>query len=192
MKTKTSRSSRSLSRERGEPDPYDQFEAKGKIAGEPDVVMPYESTELPDKRKVMHRYTTYFIPAGKAFDLSLEILEIAGKELDKLGETQGKSEVEILASLAESFSGMARRMLERGGHKKAIEILNYTTRDGQKLQKAGAFRTAFTGNQLELYKALIWVLKVNFEDFFAIASASTGQENDEEEAEEEAEEDFED
>lgn len=131
---------------------------------------------LYDRNGDAHKYVVRFTPAGPGFNLALELLHIFGEELallEGVEEFKGKSPVQILALAGQGVGGVAFKILEIGGYKKAQEIMRYTKRDGKDLDSAH-WAFAYTGNIAECAAALVKIVAINYADFFGEGSPLNG------------------
>jgi hypothetical protein len=126
-----------------------------------------------------HQYFIVLFPSGKGFRMACRLTKIIGGMLgrswsaispmdlgEKIQEAAGVLDGAIDGeAAARAIEMLASQILDEGGDAFVKEILQYTHRDGQKVD--AYFETAFSGNYGELFEALYHTCKVNFGPFFA-------------------------
>ena len=95
-----------------------------------------------------HEYSALLVPADDGFELSLELVAALGEPLfaalGGLGEDDGLKSIE-----PKKLARLGRR------------LLSLVTRDGQALSNSHTFNTAYRGNYVELYTAIMKVVQEN-------------------------------
>lgn len=157
-----------------------------------DSIEGIETTTIVDKRGTPHRYETVPFPAADGFNLMSRIGTIIGGPLGelinavkgssgdvdvrKLVSDPGAVDLDALdgSALGMGLQGVAQAIVAQGGSQLLLTILRNTTRDKVRLAKASEFDRAYAANYGELFKAVAWVLKVNFSDVFDLMGNHTG------------------
>lgn len=136
------------------------------------------NTVITDAEGVEHEYTTIAFPAGEGADLLLEITEILGGPMSRIGlglmslsQEGGESK-----GLPEALTELPRMIAQKGGQKLIRRILRTTKRkDGKDWQSLGTdhlFDSVYASNYIEMFQAIGWVVQVNFLPF--LTGNSTG------------------
>jgi hypothetical protein len=115
------------------------------------------------------KYTCTQFPARRALKLKTKLIKlIAPSIFTGIGAAQGPNILDV--SLDSPLLGKAVEMLvsrldEDDMVRLILEMLSSTRRDGKELTE-GHFDMVYAGNFAELFKALFFVLEVNFGSFF--------------------------
>lgn len=108
-----------------------------------------------------HEYSALLVPADDGFELSLELVAALGEPLfaalGGLGEDDGDEDDMDLSALGPALKGIEPKKLARLGRR----LLSLVTRDGQALSNSHTFNTAYRGNYVELYTAIMKVVQEN-------------------------------
>jgi len=136
-------------------------------------------TSIVDANGVSHEYTTMQFGGEEGFNLFLDLLALGADQLGgvlsaiKPGGSGDLADADVdLDKMGATFAALASKVLQKGGVEFAKRLLVYTFRDGRKFQSAKiavgemtwTWNQAYQGNYGEALKALVFVLKANFEN----------------------------
>ena len=121
---------------------------------------------------------TVAFPSSEGMDLLLTLGQIIGGPLGymiqsifSLSEAESESDFDLdLSQLPSIIEKIPQVLAEKGGSKLIMQILSKTKRcNGQdqwhNLREQKHFDAIYASNYLEMFKALAWVLEVNFAPF---------------------------
>lgn len=136
------------------------------------------NTTLDDSQGNEVQYMTVAFPTSEGTDLLLTIGQIVGgpvgymiQSFFSMAESGEDMEVDFdLSQLPEIVERIPRLLVEKGGSKLIQKILAKTKRcngegNWQALKEQRHFDSIYASNYLEMFKALLWVLEVNFAPF---------------------------
>lgn len=112
-----------------------------------------------------HKYTVTQFPARRALTLKTKLVKLVAPSLFTAmsGQKQGASVLDM--PLDKAINMLVERLDEDHLINLIFELLASTRRDGKELNESH-FNMVYAGNFGELYKALFFILEVNFGSFF--------------------------
>ena len=122
-----------------------------------------EKTEIADKDGASHSYFCIQKPAFDGELLKFEIIAMLGPSLKVLRTDVDKSEAFTI------FGNAISEVFKNSEPRKIMTFLRSLilgmTRDGERITEHN-FDAFYTDNMIEFYKAVFFMLRVNFENFF--------------------------
>jgi len=126
------------------------------------------SETINDDEGNPHSYVCIQHGAREGFTLLPRISTVVSGPLGQLAEASGGSDGDTSlldaqisgTAVAEALSKLSEALVAEGGVQLLLDVLKYTTRDGQKVE--AVFDQAYQGNYGELLSAVIFAMKANF------------------------------
>ena len=109
-----------------------------------------------------HTYVCTQLDAERALKAQLKLMRIMGEPIIELLSKMEKNGLDDEAAMS-SFSKLGKNLDSDEFFKMFVDFTSECMRDGQRVN----FVSDFSGNLLESWKVFIFVLKVNFKDFFS-------------------------
>lgn len=131
-----------------------------------------------------HKWTVCPFPARRAIQLKVRLAKVAGPAIGELipalgglgkdGKSEGDPEADVdaaLSALRPAIEALAANLNEEAFVQTILDLMELSSRDDTAITEA-YFDAEFAGNFGEMYKALGFILKVNYSDFFKGLGAS--------------------
>ena len=141
-----------------------------------------------------HKWTVCPFPARRAIQLKVRLAKMAGPAIGELipalgalgkgdkskgDKSKGDKSTEAveadvdaaLSALPRAFEALAANLGEKEFTQTILDLMELSSRDDTQITD-DYFDSAFAGNYGEMYKALGFILKVNYSDFFKALGAS--------------------
>jgi hypothetical protein len=140
------------------------------------------TTTIPDAAGTPHEYITTAFPTSKGYDLLLEIADISSGPVGAAISTfiamaGAEGDTVEIPDLTQAVQSIPRVLAAKGGSAFLLRLLRNTNRENEKgemlpLREKVNFDVAYASNYLELFRAVAWVVEVNFAPFSADGSPS--------------------
>jgi len=142
------------------------------------------NTTISDSEGQEHEYMTVAFPTSEGTDLLLTLGQIVGGPfgyaIKSMFSLSGSDEMDLdvdLSQLPTIIERIPQMLVKEGGSKLIQKILSKTRRcngDGKwvALKEQRHFDSVYASNYVEMFKAIAWVLEVNFAPFSQDGSPS--------------------